>query len=237
MQYNKKFEYYGRDLADMSFAKNYYKWILDEFNPYLGNKIAEVGAGIGNFSKLLVTDNTKYLVAFEPAINMYPLLKKRLAEITKVETVNRYFSEEYLKYENSFDSVVYVNVLEHIENDQQEISYAQKALKDGGHLLLFVPALSWLYSNVDKKLGHLRRYKKRNLIKLIRNRGFTIVKAKYFDLVGILPWYITFILLKKSLSSDKVSLYDRLIVPIMRKFESVIKPPIGKNLLLIARKN
>lgn len=185
---------------------------------------------------MLIARQVKHLVAFEPSTNMYPLLEDRFGQLNRVETVNRFFCDVCDKYENSFDSVIYVNVLEHIEYDEKELSYVYKSLRQQGYILIFVPALSWLYSDLDKKLGHFRRYHKENLIRLIQNSGFNIIKVKYLDFTGIIPWYIAFVLLKKSITGGYVSLYDRLIVPFTRKIEGVITPPIGKNLLLVGQK-
>jgi SAM-dependent methyltransferase len=233
---NGKPKYFGRDLEAMSFAANYHKWIFEEFKPYLGDNVAEVGAGTGNFSKLIISAYIKHLVAIEPSANMYPVLDDLFRDNNQVKTVNHFFSDIYHNYENNFDSILYVNVLEHIENDQKELSYVYKTLGEKGHILIFVPALSWLYSDLDKKLGHCRRYHKQELTKIVQAAGFNIIKIKYFDIVGIIPWYIAFVLLKKSISGCNVALYDKLVVPIMRKIESVINPPIGKNLLLVGRK-
>ena len=143
----------------MSFAVNYHKWILSEFMPYIGNYVAEVGAGIGNFSRLLLkTDRINRLMAFEPSANMYPLLQKTLMNDKRAKAINGFFAQgEISEY---FDTVIYVNVLEHIEDDVSELVYVNNVLMRGGHLLIFVPALPWLYSNLDREIGHFRRYTK-----------------------------------------------------------------------------
>ena len=138
--------------------------------------------------------------------------------------------------QNTFDAVIYVNVLEHIEDDRKELSLMHQSLTNEGYALIFVPALSSLYSELDRKLGHFRRYHKKHLAQLIQDAGFKIVKATYFDLVGIVPWYIFFVLMKKTMTGANVHLYDNTIVPIMRKIEALISPPVGKNLLFIAKK-
>ena len=236
MNTNRPPQYFGKDLETMYFAKNYHKWILYEFAPYLGNVIAEIGAGTGNFSSFLIEKGVEHLIAFEPSNNMFPLLDDRLGKANKVKTINAFFRDKAHQYENTFDSVLYVNVLEHIEDDKNELSYAYKTVKEKGHLLIFVPALSFLYSDLDKKVGHYRRYHKQGLVELIQSAGFSIKKVKYFDISGIIPWYFAFVLFKKTTTEGNVSLYDRLIVPVMRKFESIITPIIGKNLLLVAQK-
>ena len=133
-----KNKYFGKDLEAMVFAVNYNKWIMDEFKPYLGRKVAEVGAGTGNFSELLI-DHVMNLVALEPSENMYPLLMKRFAGNPRVKAINSTFGSACSNFEGSFDSIVYVNVLEHIKNDEQEVSLVHNSLKFGGHALIFVP--------------------------------------------------------------------------------------------------
>ncbi len=227
-------EYFGKDLEAMSFALNYHKWILSEFYPYLGSSVAEVGAGTGSFSELLLETSIKSLKAFEPSENMYPLLKETLSAYERAEAVNGFFGSNTM--EDKFDAVLYVNVLEHIDDDASEIVNAYNALNNSGHLLIFVPALPWLYSNLDKQVGHFRRYVKKDLVHLAKNANFKIIKAKYFDIAGIIPWYINFVLLKNEISGGSVSLYDRLVVPPMRILEQFVPPPVGKNILLVARK-
>ena len=229
---HKKTNYFGRDLEAMSFAKNYHQWIIDEFKPYLGKSVAEVGAGNGNFSELLMP-HVKNLIAFEPSSNMYPLLKERFVQRTGIQTINSTFADKCSAFEGHLDTIVYVNVLEHIENDEQELATIYKTLKPGGYALIFVPALSFLYSDFDKNLGHFRRYHKKELINLVQHIGFKVKTAKYFDLAGIIPWYIVFVLLKRSMTGEQISIYDKLVVPIIKKIEGAMTPPIGKNLLLI----
>ncbi len=228
-------QYFGKDLEAMSFAQNYHQWILCEFSPYLGKIVAEVGAGTGNFSKLLLMTDLEKLEAFEPSQNMFPLLEKTLNTNRNARAVNGFFGGS--KTETHYDSILYVNVLEHISDDISELANAYQFLKRNGHLLLFVPALPWLFSDFDRQLGHFRRYLKKNLIECVSRAGFNILKVRYFDLFGIIPWYINFVLLKKPMSPGNVHLYDRYFVPLMRPLERLKQPPIGKNLLLIAKKS
>ncbi|NKC13998.1 MAG: methyltransferase domain-containing protein [Gammaproteobacteria bacterium] len=227
-------QYFGKDLEAMSFANNYHRWILSEFLPYLGSSVAEVGAGVGNFSSLILETNINRLVTFEPSRNMYPLLQEALRTDKRAKAINDLFDNENTN--ECFDSVLYVNVLEHIEDDASELANVRDAIAPEGHLLIFVPALPWLYSELDRQVGHFRRYTKKNLIELTQRAGFSVVKARYFDVAGIIPWYINFTLLKNSISGGSVSLYDRLVVPTMRVIEGLVPPPVGKNMLLVARK-
>ena len=125
-------------------------------------------------------------------------------------------------------------MLEHIEDDSGELSTVYRTLRSGGYLLLFVPALPWLFSNADSSFGHFRRYYKKNLVKTVEKTGFSIEKAHYFDLAGVLPWYVNFVLLKNSFNESSVALYDKIVVPPMRFIENILKPPIGKNIPNVA---
>jgi len=228
-------QYFGRDLEAMSFAANYHRWVLDAFRPYLGRHAAEVGAGAGSFSALLL-EQVQHLTAFEPSANMYALLRERFAGDGRVETVNATFGEACNRLEGRLDSVVYVNVLEHVEQDGAELALVHRALRQGGHALLFVPALPFLFSDLDRAMGHVRRYRRDGLVTLVGQAGFTVRKAVYFDCAGIIPWYVAYVLLRRTMTGGQVSLYDRLVVPVMRRIESLVPPAWGKNLLVIAQK-
>lgn len=229
-----KTEYFGKDLEAMSCADNYRRWILAEFLPYLRGSVAEVGAGVGSFSKLILEADVSRLTAFEPAGNMYTVLHESLQCDKRAQAVNAFFAHQPIR--QCFDSIVYINVLEHIKDDGFELSTVHATIAPQGHLLLFVPALPWLYSDFDRQIGHFRRYTKHSLTNLVEQAGFSVVKARYFDLAGIFPWYIHFTLLKNSMSKGCVALYDRLVVPGSRLAEKNLVPPLGKNLLVVARK-
>ena len=226
--------YFGKDLEAMSFAVNHHNWIRDELRPYFGSEMAEVGAGVGSFSKLIAESGVKRLTAFEPSRNMFPLLAQNMAAYPNVEAINGFFGKA--SRPAAFDSVAYINVLEHIEKDAEELAHAYAALKPGGHLLLFVPALGFLFSRLDQQLGHYRRYQKPGLSALARAAGFSIQKVKYFDCAGVIPWYLAYVLLKRPMAAGSVGLYDSLIIPATRALERIIPPPFGKNLLLVAKK-
>jgi len=227
-------EYPGKELESMSFAVNYHKWIVNELEPFLGYTAVEVGAGRGDLSAILLETGLKKLFLFEPSPNMFPLLKAKVEGWSRIKAINELFDPDLVP--ETIDSILYINVLEHIEDDRAELLNAHRALPPGGCLLLFVPALPQLYSEVDKSMGHFRRYYKKDLIERVRGAGFEVEKVRYFDLAGIIPWYVNFVLLKNSFSAVSVTAYDRVVVPPMRLFEKLIVPPIGKNVLLVARK-
>jgi SAM-dependent methyltransferase len=231
---DRRADYTGTELDVLAAAANYHRWIVDKLRPYLGETVAEVGAGIGSVSRLLLDSPINRLIAFEPSANLFPMLSEELRHESRAVLINDFLNPHYLA--EGVDSVVYLNVLEHAADDHAELANAFSVLRPGGHLLVFTPALPWLFSDFDRHVGHYRRYTKRGLGELASSVGFNLAKPRYFDVAGIIPWYVNFVLLKGRPTRRGVALYDKLIVPPMRLVEKAVPPPIGKNLLLIARK-
>lgn len=239
----KQFKYEGRDLEAMSFAYKYHKWILDEFQPYLGKTIVEVGAGSGSFTEMLteIKPRPKKVIGVEPSDEMYPLLKKTLSKTDKkvaTQTYKAFFSDVASKIQKDKpSSIVYINVFEHIKHDTVELDTVFETLPKGGRICIFVPANPSLMSKFDRKIGHYRRYTKSDLTNKVKNAGFTIVKAKRFDGLGVLPWLINFRLGgAEDMRPGLAKLYDSAVVPVERRLEKIASPVMGKNLLLIAKK-
>lgn len=228
--------YEGKDLEAMASAPNYYQWVLEEFAPFIKGKVLEVGAGRGTFSARLEECPITELVAVEPSEEMYPLLAKRFHDDEQVTCRQAFFPDLSAQYRDHFDTAVYINVLEHIKDDKDELRHVYMSLKDGGTACIFVPALSWLFSESDRTVGHYRRYHKSKLKKLLEETGFEVVSIRYFDIAGVLPWLLFMKYMKGTVTGNGVAVYDSVIVPIMKRLESVVTPPLGKNLMVVARK-
>ena len=233
--------YIGKDLEAMSFTVNYHDWIIDEFRPFIGKHLVEVGAGTGSVSSLLLALEPETLALVEPS-EMFQLLESNIGggeTRSEVRFHNSIFASarrEIVEHRRP-DTIIYVNVLEHIQNDRAELAMIYDSLEEGGHALIFVPALMSLYGPFDKKIGHYRRYSKRELEEKCRATGFEIVMSKYFDLAGIIPWFVKYRLLRSdSLGSGAVKIYDKLVVPIAKRIEGLLPIPLGKNVILAARK-
>ena len=237
-------QYVTSDLEDLRGLTNYQSWIYQEIRPFLGLKLVEVGAGLGTFTKVIIdnhlTSSLASLVLYEPAQNLFPRLKgflekeyPDLISTKRVITSNSFFSPSLREY----DTIILVNVLEHIENDANFIQEAIDALVPSGRLILFVPALPWLYSDFDKEVGHYRRYTQEGLNGLVEKAGFEIIKSIYMDLLGILPWY-TFNVIgnAKAINPKLAKLYDKLGIPLTKSFEKLSPPKIGKNILIVGQK-
>lgn len=239
---SEKHGYAGKDLEAMSFAVNYHRWILSSFEPHLGKRVVEVGAGTGSFSELLLERRLESLSLVEPSASMYQQLCRRMEELRPqiaVKTYNDVFENvaEQIRSSVQPDSIMYVNVLEHIADDVNELKVINGTLDAGGRLFVFVPALSWLHGSMDQQLGHFRRYTRTELEKKCVAVGFRVIVSRYFDVMGVLPWWIKYRLLRsKEMEPGAVRFYDRKVVPIAKTLEVKITPPIGKNVLLVAEK-
>jgi len=234
------FTYEGEDFEAMSLAVKYYAWIVKTIKPYLGDHIVEVGAGAGVFSEFLRDRiQPKSLTLIEPSKKTHAVLQRTILSTkkTKVATINDYLKGNEKKLKDKVDTFVYINVFEHVKDDHQEMQRIADTLQKGGNAVIFVPALKGLYSEFDKSIGHYRRYDKKRLTELAESAGLEVVTTRYMDMMGILPWWFSMVLMKnKKLKPKLVKLYDTVMVPIVRTFESTIHAPIGKNVLLIAKK-
>lgn len=240
------FKYLTSDLEALADLKNYYGWIIDEIRPFLGVRIAEVGGGIGTFTEFLVRAHLERhpasrLEVFEPASNLYPQLQEKvrgkfsnLIQAHRLLASNGYFHSPAER----FDTVIMINVLEHIQDDREAVRIVDHALSPGGTFVVFVPALQRLYSALDRAVGHHRRYEKQQLEKLLLTAGFEVAKAKYMDCMGVLPWYLLNTLGgSRTINSHLAKIYDTVGIPATRWLESLWAPLIGKNILMVGRKH
>lgn len=227
----------NRELEVMSSMVRYHDWLVDQFKPFLGKFVVEVGAGCGNITSLLLENGVERIIAVEPDGLLFERLKLKFSDNQNVTPLKGFAGNVLTTLDDQPDAIVYINVLEHIEGDAAEVALCMKALKPGGRLCVFVPAMQLLYSAYDHAMGHYRRYSKDELAGICTKTGFKILKLKYFDFSGAFAWYLHFKLLRRmGQNSSFAGVYDNLIVPFTRTVESVVNPCFGKNLVLIAEK-
>ncbi|MEX0694517.1 MAG: methyltransferase domain-containing protein [Rhodospirillales bacterium] len=229
--------YEGRELEAAANLVNYYRWITDCFRPYLQGAGTEIGAGLGTYSQY-IRPYFSAMDVVEPSPNQQPALTARFCDDPAV----RIFSstiDEYRRVvgDQSRDCFCLVNVLEHIEEDAQALRDMSAMLKDGGHVCIFVPALPFLYSKLDRILGHYRRYTRDELEQKITSAGYEIVQSSYMDILGVPAWgLINTVIGSTSLNPKMAALYDTAFVPLTRAIEAVMPIPFGKSLLIVGRK-
>ncbi len=229
--------YDGQDLEALGDLPRYTGWILEHFEPYLHGRVIEVGAGIGNVSARYV-DRASHALLVEPAHNLHERLVERLGQRPNVATACALLEDlDPRQTAQPFDAAIMVNVLEHIEDDRDVLRRLYALLKPGGAVLLFVPALPWLYGSLDTLVHHVRRYTREQLAERLREAGFGIGKVRYFDALGVLPWFVAGRVVKqKRFDPDAAALYDRVGVPLTRLVEDWFEPPAGKSLIAVGFK-
>jgi SAM-dependent methyltransferase len=222
------------EFAALSEAKNYRAALLREFSEHLRGHVLEVGAGIGQITEALLKNPAiSKLVSIEPDRNFCARLSATLPAHRVVQG-----TIEDLKGDESWNAILNINVLEHIQEDQRELAvYRQKLARGKGTLCLFVPARPEIYAPIDKDFGHFRRYTKPELRRKLEVAGFQILKLRYYNFAGYFGWWLNFCVLKKrGFDLGAVRLFDRIIFPPVHWVESrICPPPIGQSLLAIAR--
>ena len=220
------------DVAD-EHAPNYLSWIADLCRPHLGPRVLEVGAGYGAITARY--QHGRQVVANDVSPSCVNVLRQRFADTPTVRIDDR--DLRTLPYRRHFDSVLMVNVLEHIPDDVAALAQLGRAVVPGGTIVVYVPALNGLYGPWDRQVGHYRRYSVWRLREVFRQAQLQPLVVRWVNLLAIPAW--------AACSRDDVtdrqrngrllSLWDRTAVPTGRFIESRISVPIGLNVLGVAR--
>jgi SAM-dependent methyltransferase len=219
-------------LADLD---QYNHWLYEQIAAGLGQRVLEVGAGTGNITQFLSAGG-RQVVATDVVPSYRRELETLFANRPHVR-VGQFNLDQHVpaEYAASFDSVVCLNVLEHIEDDMFALEQMNAALTPGGTLGLLVPSHRFLYGEFDRAVGHFRRYEKRELREKLQQAGFKVRELKFFSLLAMLPWFINGRLLKREyLPAGQANLANKL-VPLL-KLEKLVGPPCGISLVAIAEK-
>jgi len=229
------FQYSGTELEAVAGGRNYYRWIVDRFAPFFGRNVVEIGAGIGTFSEFVIgSPGVESLLSVEPAGNVFPALQSKFLGSDRVRTVRANIDQ--VEPGTEADSLVAVNVLEHVEDDEAFLRAAVKIVKPDGHLLLFVPAHQFLFGSLDKAFDHYRRYSKPGLSSLLSRSGWEPIQILNVNIAGVLPWLVAGKILRNTtIGHRQMRVFDSLVIPVMRKIESIREPFIGQSLLAIGR--
>ena len=218
-------------------APRFNQWMFDCIKPFLGQRIAELGSGRGNLSKLLKTCGDVLLT--DTRDDYLISLKRRWGHLPQVEVapLDLLDSADYqLLTTFRADTVVCLNVLEHIEDDRFVLQRLHRVVSDGARLVFLVPFNPKLFSNFDRAIGHFRRYQKGELEAKMTSAGFNVEKQFFFNKAGVLAWWIgnTFCG-QQSLTSWQLKLYD-FLTPLFRLLDAAL-PVSGLSTVVIARKD
>lgn len=223
-------------------ADKFNEWMYEAIAPFCQGTILEIGSGIGNISKYLLENNEGLTALSDLRENYCTILRQRFANrknlkgIFQIDLSTEDFAGKYTQLLNQFDTVIALNVIEHINNDQLAIKNCNQLLKKNGRLIILVPAYKSLYNSLDKELGHFRRYTSRKLRDLLINQGMKMVAAKYFNGAGIFGWWVSGSIFKNKIISDKqLAIYNNL-VPAFRLADKLIFNIMGLSVIAVAEK-
>lgn len=227
----------GAETLDiMALAPRYNAWQYERIAPFMGRRICELGSGIGNMSahirtaapeRLLLTDTDEhYLERLRTLYAEDPAVRVERLEMPDGGAGDRFRDER-------LDTIVALNVLEHIEDDLGTLRSAHDMLVPGGRLVLLVPALPVLHGTLDRELGHYRRYTRGSLGETIRRAGFSLQHLRFFNLVGSFGWFVVARMQRKRvIPAASLRAFEHL-VPALR-LEDHVRIPFGQSLIAVA---
>jgi glycosyltransferase involved in cell wall biosynthesis len=216
-------------------ARRFNRWMFAQFSRCVGDRVYEAGCGIGNFTELLLEKERLVCVDNDPFY--IEMIHRRFGHLENVRTDyidlseregNRSLARE------SLDTVISLNVVEHIERDEEAIAHFYDVLTPGGHAIILVPAHPWLFTECDRTLGHHRRYTQAELRGKLAAAGFEVVSVEQFNRLGVLGWWLNGKLGRSDLSPYQMKLFERLL-PLARLLDRLRVGP-GLSLIAIGRK-
>jgi glycosyltransferase involved in cell wall biosynthesis len=222
-------------LQSMRRARGLNRWVLEQFRPYIGQRVVEAGCGIGNFTELLL--DRERLVCLDSDPLYVEMMKWRLGHLENLRAEQFDLSDtaayQTLKSE-SVDTIVCLNVLEHIAPDEAVLRAYYDVLQPGGHAIILVPAHPSLYGPCDAAIGHERRYTQVELHTKIQAAGFEIVSMQEFNRLGVPGWWLNKQLGRRDLNPRQMRAFEALL-PLAKLAEAMKLWP-GLSLIGVGRK-
>jgi glycosyltransferase involved in cell wall biosynthesis len=210
-------------------ARGFNGWLVRQLAPFIGRRVLEAGSGIGNLTEFFLDRERLACIDVDPFY--VERLSQRYGHLANLS----FHQADLAQLEKCFalrkarlDTIVCINVLEHIEDDAKVLRNFYELLQPGGHAMLLVPANPRLYTGVDKALGHYRRYTPQELVAKMRTAGFDVVQSKGFNRLGSLGWFVSGKLLRRTtLSAGQMKLYEWLL-PLAKLFDRIgLLPPLS----------
>jgi ubiquinone/menaquinone biosynthesis C-methylase UbiE len=231
------YTYPGEELLFFEKAVNWKRYFARHIQPFIGHEVLEVGSGIGGTTSLLNDGTASLWVLLEPDAQMNSLLQQKIKEgilPANCQTTGGSIHQFYTAH--GFDTIIYIDVLEHIEDDRKEIDRVSELLKPNGHLIVLSPAFQFLYSPFDKAIGHYRRYNKRSL-KAVLNEKLKQRKLIYLDSMGYFASVTNKLFLKQAMPTEaQVRFWDDWLIPLSRIADPLFMYAFGKSIIGIWQK-
>lgn len=227
-----EFEYVGSELDLFAAVRNWKEYWSATVRPFVTGDVLEVGAGLGSNTRYLDRGPRGRWVCLEPDGKLVAQMEKNLAG--RYESICGTLAT--LDPAEKFDTLVYIDVLEHIEDDRGELEAASSRLKPGGRVIVLSPAHQRLFTPFDAAIGHYRRYS-RQMLRDITPASLQIEKLIYLDCVGMMASTANLLLLRQSMPTrGQLQVWDRWMVPVSRVLDGMLMHGVGKSVVGVWRK-
>ena len=220
-------------------APAFNRWLYQNISNYCSGRILEIGSGIGNISSLLLADHQRvtlsdlrqpYCDKLQQRFGQHPHFEGAL----QLDIAPSDFELHHPELLQQFDTVIALNVVEHIQDDASALNNCKKLLRNNGRLIILVPAYQFLYNTFDEELGHYKRYTRKELGERMRAAGMDLVHTRYFNLAGIPGWWLTgSVMKKKVIPGAQLKIFNSL-VPIFRLLDKLVLSKVGLSAIAVA---
>lgn len=230
--------YIGDELSLFEHATHWKAYYGKRLRPFLRGRVLEVGAGIGGTTRTLCDGTQSDWICLEPDASLANRIEQLIEqhELPACCRLHVGTLADLPATDGQFDAILYIDVIEHIEDDAAELRRAYERLAPGGAILIIVPAHQWLFSPFDKAIGHFRRYSRPMLRKVLPD-GVRIKQLVYLDSVGLAASAANKLFLKQSYPTlAQIKFWDNTIVPISKITDRIIGFSMGKSVLAIVQK-
>ena len=227
------YRYIGTELELFAHATNWKSYFSRALKPYVRGRVLEVGAGAGANTRFLLNADVAEWTALEPDQELYCSLNAHLQSLGDWRLSALKGAVAELDSRELFDTILYIDVLEHIEDDLAELESTARRLKPGGSLVVLSPAHQFFFSEFDRSIGHYRRYNRSSLLRLTPP-ALKLTKIWYLDSIGCIASCANKIILRQSTPTLKQILFwDRVLVAISRFADPMVGNTIGKSIVAV----
>ena len=230
------FAYVGSELELFAHATNWKAYWSRRLSRFVGARVLDVGAGLGATARVLAASAQRWS-CLEPDPELAGRLRSAISSgelPPQCEVVQRFVED--LVASEEYDTVLYVDVLEHIEHDREQLERSARLLAPGGHIVVLAPAHNRLFSPFDKAIGHHRRYDKR-MLRALSPGGCELVSLSYLDSAGLLLSLGNAMVLRRNMPTlANIRFWDRVVIPVSRRLDPLLRFTVGKSILAAWRR-
>ena len=230
---SESFEYIGDELTLFQHAVNWKKYYAGVLAPYIKGDVLEVGGGIGATARTLFNPTVKSWTSVEPDPELIAAMRDSFAkDPLPLESNIITGTIDDAPAGEKYDAAIYIDVLEHIEDDRAETERARDRLRPGGHLVILCPAHQWLFTPFDAAIGHFRRYSRKTMGDVAPKDGLKLKRLIYLDSAGMLASLGNRLFLKASMPNiNQIKLWDGKLVPVSRWLDRLLLHRVGKSVV------